>query len=69
MTISQLKAKNIAAGGKFFDRAAMKHWGDTMKNFAIETLTPTTVRVSRKAPTKTGMGSWIFNSHTGRLIA
>jgi len=65
MTITQLKSLNVAHGGLFFARATMKRWGDTMKNFRIERLTANTVRVSRK----NAVGSWIFNSHTGRMIA
>jgi len=59
MTISQLKAKNIAGDGHFFDRATLRQFGDTIKNFGI-----------RKRPVKGSRvkGVWLFNSITGRMI-
>lgn len=64
MTIQELKAKNIASGGKFFARDTMKFFGDTMKNFGIEKITFNTVRVYRK----NRGGKWLFNSITGQMI-
>ena len=69
MTIYQLKAKNIANGGYFFDKDVFRMFGDTLKNFSVVKVTFNTVRVTRKRKLKTaGAGSWIFNSITGRMI-
>lgn len=34
-TVSEVRAANIAAGGRFFSRQNMRHTGDTLKSFAL----------------------------------
>ena len=66
MTIYELKRRNVANGGKFFSREAMKLWGDTLKDLSVKRdVDPAQVVVTRK---RTGH-SWRFNRETGRMVA
>jgi hypothetical protein len=66
MTIYELKQRNIADGGRFFDRETMKMFGDTLKGFGVSRdVDPEQVVVTRK---RTG-NAWLFNRLTGRMIA
>ena len=35
MTMSEIRAADIAAGGHFFDRVTMRHYGQTMRHFRL----------------------------------
>lgn len=62
-TISDIRQRNIASGGKFFDRATMRAQGQTMKAFAL-------VREDGKSyiEHKPSGKRWQVNETTGRLI-
>lgn len=72
ITIYELKRRNIANGGMFFERRTMRFCGDTLKNFKISRdVDPTQVIVSRVRKTSAGgmPKSWRFNKETGRFVA
>ena len=66
MTIHELKARNVANGGRFFDKKTLKHWGDTVKGFGVSRdIDPAQVVVTRKRDGHT----WRFDKATGRMRA
>ena len=66
MTIYELKARNVASGGHFFDRATMKNFSDTLKGIGVSRdIDPEQVVVTRK---RTGY-AWRFDRATGRMRA
>ena len=66
MTIYELKARNVASGGHFFDRATMKLFSDTLKGFSVvRDIDPAQVVVTRKLTSY----AWRFDRATGRMIA
>jgi len=72
ITIYELKRRNTANGGKFFDRHTMKAWGDTLKNFRVSRdIDPMQVIVTRVHKTNKGAEpkSWRFAVETGRFAS
>ena len=66
MTIYELKRRNVANGGRFFNREAMKLWGDTLKDLSVKRdVDPTQVVVTRKRNGR----AYRFNRETGRMVA
>lgn len=61
MTIADIKYAMQKRGSHFFDRATLKFFGDTMKNFGVYTEDGQTL-VYRKNPAKHGLtGTWRFD--------
>jgi hypothetical protein len=66
MTIYELKQRNIAHGGCWFDRKNMKANNETLKGFSVaRDIDPLLVVVTRKRDGK----SWWFHRQTGRMTA
>ena len=66
MTIYELKQRNIANGGCFFDRKNLKANLETLKGFSVaRDADPAQVVVTRKRDGK----AWRFDSATGRMKA
>lgn len=66
MTVYELKARNVANGGHFFDRATLKMYGDTLKGFGVSRdVDPALVVVTRKRDGN----QWWFRKSTGRFLA
>lgn len=73
-TLSDIKAANEAAGGRFFSRENMKFAGDTMRSFTVchdnsGSLQHGKVFVKRRIANKRGipLSMWEFIPETGRL--
>jgi len=66
MTIYELKQRNIASGGCFFDRKNLKANNETLKGFSVSRdVDQYQVVVTRKRDGK----AWRFNRLTGRMVA
>ena len=74
-TISEIKAANEAAGGRFFSRENMKFAGDTMRSFTVCNETDSNRRLTGRVFVKRNIANkpnvplsmWEFNTTTGRL--
>jgi hypothetical protein len=64
MTISHLRQLNKKNGGCFFDKATMKFYGETLRDFFQEPHCDGVVKVSRR----NGKGTWYFSTVTGRVV-
>lgn len=63
ITISDIRQRNIANGGHFFDRATMRSQGQTMKNFKL------VIRDGQHfIHHKNSRREWPVNPTTGRTI-
>ena len=66
MTIYELKRRNIASGGCFFDRKNLKVNQETLKGFIVNRdVDEAQVVVTRKRDGK----AWRFNACSGRMVA
>ncbi len=66
MTIYELKERNIASGGCFFNRENLKANGETLKGFSVvRDVDPALVVLTRKRDGR----AWLFDKATGRMKA
>jgi len=64
MNIHEIKRRNVAHGGCFFERNSLTITGDRVKHFGVKTINRSLVIVYRK----NRKGAWVFHSATGRVI-
>jgi hypothetical protein len=75
MTLQNLRQLNKKNGGCFFDKATLKAFGETMKDYfqephRVQSLVagqPVVVEVV-KVSRRNGKGTWYFSTVTGRVL-
>lgn len=52
LSVTQIRAAVIASGSKFFDKETMKYFGETTKDYGVQTVDGTTFLVRKKTGTR-----------------
>lgn len=68
MTLSQIKAWNEDAGGKFFARATLRGFGETMRSYHAGAMLPDGRQlIHRVGPSKAGRKTFVYDHSTARI--